>query len=305
MAVQPLLHPRFRALDANGDPLSGGLLYSYSAGTTTPLATYTTRAGTVANANPVVLDANGEADVWVTGGVLYKFVLKNSAGVTQWTADNVPSAGADVAVADGTVSAPGLAFTNDVNTGIYRPTTDQLAIATGGVRAALFTASSMSVPGTFAAAGGIAGALDLNANKIIDLATPTDATDAVTKAYVDAATGSGAAIPRAWARIQTNGAGAVSIVDGHNVASVATSATDRIELTLTAPGVAVMGNSGAVITEIGGPPTTAVCIYTSLMTSTTVLRIGALQITTTAAVTVVDFQASTRNLLVVVFGDAA
>src|SRR5687768_14049388 len=91
MAVQPFYNPKFRAFDANGEPLAGGLLYSYAAGTTTPLATYTTRAGSVANANPVVLDANGEADVWTSPGVDYKFELRSSAGVVQWTVDNVPS----------------------------------------------------------------------------------------------------------------------------------------------------------------------------------------------------------------------
>lgn len=91
MAVLPLNNPKFRAFDANGNPLSGGKLYSYAAGTSTPLDTYTTRAGDVANANPVVLNANGEADVWTTPGVLYKFVLKNASDVTQWTVDNVPS----------------------------------------------------------------------------------------------------------------------------------------------------------------------------------------------------------------------
>lgn len=95
--TQPLGHPKFRAFDANGDPLAGGLLYSYAAGTSTPLATYTTRAGSVANANPVVLDANGEADVWMTPGTLYKFELRNSTGVVQWTVDNYPSPADDSA----------------------------------------------------------------------------------------------------------------------------------------------------------------------------------------------------------------
>lgn len=143
MAVQPLIHPRFRAFDSNGDPLSGGLLYSYQAGTTTPLATYTDRAGGTANANPTVLDANGEADVWVTPGVLYKFVLKDSAGVVQWTADNVPSTqdSTGLSISDGTVTAPGLFFASDLNTGLYRPAADQLGVATGGTLAALLTAT--------------------------------------------------------------------------------------------------------------------------------------------------------------------
>jgi hypothetical protein len=107
MSTNPVFGPKARFLDANANPLSGGLLYSYSAGTSTPLSTYTTRAGSVANANPVVLDANGEADVWTTPGVDYKFVLKTSAGVTQWTVDNVPSPAEQSASTDEVATDPG------------------------------------------------------------------------------------------------------------------------------------------------------------------------------------------------------
>lgn len=88
----PVYVPKFRALDLNGDPLTGGKLYSYEAGTTTPLATYPTYAdalaGTNANANPVVLDANGEATVFGQADA-YKFILRDSSDVVQWTMDNV------------------------------------------------------------------------------------------------------------------------------------------------------------------------------------------------------------------------
>lgn len=75
----------------SGTVLTGGLLYIYSAGTTTPVTTYSDSAGTVPNANPVVLDAAGRVsgEVWVTAGAAYKFVLKTSAGVTIWTMDNL------------------------------------------------------------------------------------------------------------------------------------------------------------------------------------------------------------------------
>jgi hypothetical protein len=68
--------------------LVGGLLYTYAAGTQTPLATYQDQAGTIANTNPVVLNTRGEAAVWLSNAQ-YKFVLRDSAGVLIWTADNI------------------------------------------------------------------------------------------------------------------------------------------------------------------------------------------------------------------------
>jgi hypothetical protein len=80
-------------LDANGAPLTGGLLYSYLAGTSTPATTYTSRAGTSSNTNPIVLDAAGRtpSEVWLDGGVLYKFVLKSSTYVQIGTYDSIPA----------------------------------------------------------------------------------------------------------------------------------------------------------------------------------------------------------------------
>ncbi len=57
---------KFQAVDSNGDPLSSGKLYTYAAGTTTPLATYTNEGGATPNANPVILDAAGCANVWLS-----------------------------------------------------------------------------------------------------------------------------------------------------------------------------------------------------------------------------------------------
>jgi hypothetical protein len=80
-------------LDSNGAPLSGGLLYSYLSGTSTPATTYTTRDGTTNNTNPIVLDAAGRtpSEIWLDGGVLYKFVLKSSTYVQIGTYDSIPA----------------------------------------------------------------------------------------------------------------------------------------------------------------------------------------------------------------------
>jgi hypothetical protein len=80
--------PRARFVDANGAPLAGGLIYSYSAGTTTPLATYTDSTAGTPNANPVVLDSAGTANIWLSSS-MYKIVVKTSAGVQISSTDNV------------------------------------------------------------------------------------------------------------------------------------------------------------------------------------------------------------------------
>ena len=77
--------------DNNGIPLSGGLLYTYQAGSSTPLATYTTINETVANANPIVLNSSGRLNnqIWLTYGYFYNFVLQDSSGNLIGTYDNI------------------------------------------------------------------------------------------------------------------------------------------------------------------------------------------------------------------------
>ena len=97
--------PKLQFFDLNGAPLSGGLLYTYAAGTTTPLATYTDSTGNIANTNPIVLDSRGEANVWLSGAI-YKFALYTSVGVLIWTVDNINgSTFASNATGDGTTTA--------------------------------------------------------------------------------------------------------------------------------------------------------------------------------------------------------
>ena len=97
--------PKLQFFDANGAPLAGGLLYTYEAGSTTPLATYTNSTGLIANTNPIVLDSRGEANVWLSGAI-YKFALYTSASVLIWTVDNINgSTFASNATGDGTTTA--------------------------------------------------------------------------------------------------------------------------------------------------------------------------------------------------------
>lgn len=81
---------KFREFDDNGSPLSGGKLYSYKAGTSTPLTTYQDADQLTPNTNPVILDADGRADVRL-GGSSYKFLLRDSNDNLIWEVDDVSS----------------------------------------------------------------------------------------------------------------------------------------------------------------------------------------------------------------------
>jgi hypothetical protein len=77
--------------DNNGIPLAGGYIYTYQAGSTTPLATYTDVNGNIANSNPIVLSPSGRIpyELWLTFGFSYKFVIKTVDDVLIQTLDNL------------------------------------------------------------------------------------------------------------------------------------------------------------------------------------------------------------------------
>lgn len=95
VAVSPFKSPHVTFTDQNGVALAGGCVFTYSGGTSTPLATYTDATGSTPNANPVVLDATGSANIWL-GPYTYKFAIWSYGGVNcasgtlEWTVDQVP-----------------------------------------------------------------------------------------------------------------------------------------------------------------------------------------------------------------------
>jgi hypothetical protein len=80
---------RNQFMSVTGAPLAGGKVYTYVAGTSTPKSTYTTSAGTVANANPIVLNARGEAAIYWNG--VYDVTLKDSNNVLIWGPERLDS----------------------------------------------------------------------------------------------------------------------------------------------------------------------------------------------------------------------
>jgi hypothetical protein len=95
VAVSPWKNPHVTFTDQNGVPLAGGCVFTYTGGTSTPLATYTDYTGGTANSNPVVLDSSGSANIWL-GPSNYKFAIWSNGGTNcatgalQWTVDMVP-----------------------------------------------------------------------------------------------------------------------------------------------------------------------------------------------------------------------
>lgn len=91
--------PKYQFSSALGFPLVNGTLTTYLAGTTTLTSTWQDQALTALNTNPVALDARGECVLWLDSTKNYKFVLKNAAGVVQWTQDNLTNSTAFAAAA--------------------------------------------------------------------------------------------------------------------------------------------------------------------------------------------------------------
>ena len=81
----------FQFFNNDGLPLNAGRIYTYQAGSTTPLTTYTDSSGLIANTNPIVLGTDGRppSTIWLIEGFFYKFVLKDSSDVTIQTYDNL------------------------------------------------------------------------------------------------------------------------------------------------------------------------------------------------------------------------
>jgi len=119
--------------DNNGEPLAGGFLYTYEAGTTTPKVTYTDSAEGTANANPIVLDANGRADIWLDTGA-YKFVLEDADNNVIDTVDDLVSTSVE--------NFAGQTFSVSANTSIDASYKNALVNVTGNVTMSLLAAST-------------------------------------------------------------------------------------------------------------------------------------------------------------------
>lgn len=102
---------------ADGTPNALGKVYTYAAGTLTPLASYTTQAGSVENTNPVILSADGTAQLWVDSGTAYRIIDKTASDVTIRDVDNVSGAQSVSADLASTAAGKGSALVGHIASG--------------------------------------------------------------------------------------------------------------------------------------------------------------------------------------------
>jgi hypothetical protein len=81
----------FQFFTNNGEPLVGGKLDTYQAGSTTPLTTFTDSSGLIPNTNPIILGTDGRPPdtIWLSEGFFYKFVLSDADDVQIQVYDNL------------------------------------------------------------------------------------------------------------------------------------------------------------------------------------------------------------------------
>jgi hypothetical protein len=137
--LSPVFGVAGQLFDNNGNPLAGGKIFTYLAGTTTPAATYTSASGAIAHSNPIVLDGAGRVpsgEIWLTDGITYKFVVEDAASNLIGTYDNLTG-----------INSNFVAFTNEqeiqtatagqtvfnLTTVTYQPGTNSLSVFVDGV----------------------------------------------------------------------------------------------------------------------------------------------------------------------------
>jgi hypothetical protein len=141
MSVTPSPIGGFAAqfFDNNGVILSGGKIYTYAAGTTTPQASYTSAAGVTPHANPIILDSAGRVpggEIWLTDGLVYKFVIETAASILIGTYDNITGVNSNFinyTIQEEVQTATAGQTVFDLSTINYTPGTNSLSVYIDGV----------------------------------------------------------------------------------------------------------------------------------------------------------------------------
>lgn len=137
--LSPVAGAAAQFFDNSGNVLTGGKLYTYDAGTTTPAPTYTNSSGITAHPNPIVLNAAGRVpdsgEIWLSDSVSYKFVFKDQNDVLIGTYDNLVGINSNFVNFTGdeeqqTATQGQTIFT--LTTLVYQPATNNLLVFVNG-----------------------------------------------------------------------------------------------------------------------------------------------------------------------------
>lgn len=169
--------------DNNGNPLSNGTLSTYLAGLPTPAVTYSDVNLTIANTNPINLDAGGRPTsgaIFLTPGVSYKYILKDVNGAVIAVRDFIAAVplnpnvtGTWTPVVAGSTSVAGQTYVTQIGTYVQLGT---LVIATYSI--------ALSAKGT------IVGQLQINglpfvASSVTNYSNPVGIWENTTTAFVN------------------------------------------------------------------------------------------------------------------------
>ena len=248
--------PKIQFFANDGTPLVGGKLYTYAAGTTTPLATYVSYAGTTANTNPVILDSRGEADVWLDSA-LYKLALYDADNALIWTVDNISSINSGIFTGpvsgttgtfSGALTAASGAFSGPVS-----GTTGTFSSGVSGTTGA-FSSAVSGTTGAFSSTLNVTGVSTLTAGSVAQGLTVgkgsgiTSSNTAFGISALEANTNSGANTAIGFETLKVNLTGASNTAVGHQALEFNTASSN------TAVGAAslTLNTTGASNTAIGG-----------------------------------------------------
>lgn len=178
--------PKQQIYGSDGNPLVGGKIYTYAAGTTTPLATYTDAGGGTANTNPIILNSLGQANIWLAPSSSYKFSVYTSADVLLYTVDNIATPIDYLSLVTSLASPPPIGSTAP-NTGAFTTlaattgtitTVNSTTVNATTVNATTVTATGTITAETFTFEGG--GSLTKVPESVIQPITASVAANALT-----------------------------------------------------------------------------------------------------------------------------
>jgi hypothetical protein len=141
MSVTPSPIGGFAAqfFDNNGVILSGGKIYTYAAGTTTPQTSYTSASGVTPHSNPIILDSAGRVpggEIWLTDGLVYKFVIETATAILIGTYDNITGVNSNFVnytIQEEVITATAGQTVFNLSTINYTPGTNSLTVYIDGV----------------------------------------------------------------------------------------------------------------------------------------------------------------------------